>query len=166
MNKTSLHDTDGDGLIENSGFADQTYDAWPVKGPRYAFVTLFSPTVTSDLPFVRKAKLRSAHEPSGPQCNWVYAGFLDVFVRDSSYPVMEKSTMRITCLWQKKTVQWPHQGWNVHVWAPSPACFYRVSHFVLFNSWVSTHDTWSWTTKFRYIQRYISLHSSRYVHGV
>ena len=166
MNKTSLHDTDGDGLIENSGFADQTYDAWPVKGPRYAFVTLFSPTVTSDLPFVRKAKLRSAHEPSGPQCNWVYAGFLDIFVRDSSYPVMEKSTMRITCLWQKKTVQWPHQGWNVHVWAPSPARFYRVSHFVLFNSWVSTHDTWSWTAKFRYIQRYISLHSSRYVYGV
>ena len=78
MNKTILHDTDGDGLIENSGFADQTYDAWPVTGPRYAFVALFSPTVTSDLPFVRKAKLRSAHEPSGPQCNWVYAGFLDI----------------------------------------------------------------------------------------
>ena len=69
MNKTSLDDTDGDGLIENSGFADQTYDAWPVTGPRYAFVTLFSPTVTSDLPFVRKAKLKSAHKPSGPQCN-------------------------------------------------------------------------------------------------
>lgn len=33
MNKTILHDTDGDGLIENSGFADQTYDAWPVTGP-------------------------------------------------------------------------------------------------------------------------------------
>lgn len=44
MNKTSLDDTDGDGLIENSGFADQTYDAWPVTGPRYAFVALFSPT--------------------------------------------------------------------------------------------------------------------------
>ena len=28
------YDTDGDGLIENSGFADQTYDAWPVSGPR------------------------------------------------------------------------------------------------------------------------------------
>ncbi|XP_072849206.2 non-lysosomal glucosylceramidase [Pogona vitticeps] len=25
-------DTDGDGLIENSGFADQTYDAWVVRG--------------------------------------------------------------------------------------------------------------------------------------
>ena len=30
-----MYDTDGDGLIENSGFADQTYDAWPVTGPRY-----------------------------------------------------------------------------------------------------------------------------------
>lgn len=33
ISKTMLHDTDGDGLIENSGFADQTYDAWPVTGP-------------------------------------------------------------------------------------------------------------------------------------
>ncbi|XP_073242353.1 non-lysosomal glucosylceramidase-like isoform X1 [Porites lutea] len=33
MNKTMMYDTDGDGLIENSGFADQTYDAWPVTGP-------------------------------------------------------------------------------------------------------------------------------------
>lgn len=34
MNKTIVYDTDGDGLIENSGFADQTFDAWPVTGPR------------------------------------------------------------------------------------------------------------------------------------
>lgn len=27
-------DTDNDGLIENSGFADQTYDAWVVHGAR------------------------------------------------------------------------------------------------------------------------------------
>jgi non-lysosomal glucosylceramidase len=27
-------DLDGDGLIENSGYADQTYDAWTVTGPR------------------------------------------------------------------------------------------------------------------------------------
>lgn len=27
-------DKDGDGLIENSGFADQTYDAWVVTGAR------------------------------------------------------------------------------------------------------------------------------------
>ncbi|XP_068685354.1 non-lysosomal glucosylceramidase-like isoform X1 [Montipora capricornis] len=33
MSKTVIYDTDGDGLIENSGFADQTYDAWPVTGP-------------------------------------------------------------------------------------------------------------------------------------
>jgi non-lysosomal glucosylceramidase len=26
-------DRDGDGLIENDGFPDQTYDVWPVKGP-------------------------------------------------------------------------------------------------------------------------------------
>ena len=35
MIKTMEYDTDGDGLIENSGFADQTYDAWPVTGPRW-----------------------------------------------------------------------------------------------------------------------------------
>lgn len=28
-------DQDGDGLIENSGFADQTYDGWTVTGPRW-----------------------------------------------------------------------------------------------------------------------------------
>jgi len=27
-------DTDNDGLIENGGFADQTYDAWVVHGAR------------------------------------------------------------------------------------------------------------------------------------
>jgi non-lysosomal glucosylceramidase len=26
-------DRDGDGLIENSGFPDQTYDIWTVQGP-------------------------------------------------------------------------------------------------------------------------------------
>lgn len=29
-------DTDNDGLIENGGFADQTYDAWVVHGARWA----------------------------------------------------------------------------------------------------------------------------------
>jgi uncharacterized protein (DUF608 family) len=29
-------DKDGDGMIENEGFPDQTYDAWLVKGVRYA----------------------------------------------------------------------------------------------------------------------------------
>ncbi len=27
-------DKDGDGLIENSGYADQTYDGWKVTGPQ------------------------------------------------------------------------------------------------------------------------------------
>lgn len=27
-------DRDGDGLIENSGFADQTFDAWVMSGAR------------------------------------------------------------------------------------------------------------------------------------
>ena len=33
MKSTAKHDKDGDGLIENSGFPDQTYDIWSVKGP-------------------------------------------------------------------------------------------------------------------------------------
>lgn len=28
-------DSDGDGLIENSGFADQTYDVWVMTGSRF-----------------------------------------------------------------------------------------------------------------------------------
>jgi uncharacterized protein (DUF608 family) len=31
-------DTDGDGLVDNGGFADQTYDAWTVVGARYSFI--------------------------------------------------------------------------------------------------------------------------------
>ena len=27
------YDRDGDGLIENDGFPDQTYDIWTMKGP-------------------------------------------------------------------------------------------------------------------------------------
>ncbi|XP_046855881.1 non-lysosomal glucosylceramidase-like isoform X2 [Xenia sp. Carnegie-2017] len=33
MAKAVSQDSDGDGLIDNSGFADQTYDAWVVSGP-------------------------------------------------------------------------------------------------------------------------------------
>jgi uncharacterized protein (DUF608 family) len=29
-------DTDDDGLVDNGGFADQTYDAWTVVGARFA----------------------------------------------------------------------------------------------------------------------------------
>lgn len=34
LRKARAWDTDGDGLIENGGFPDQTYDAWVMKGPR------------------------------------------------------------------------------------------------------------------------------------
>ncbi|XP_045534468.1 non-lysosomal glucosylceramidase [Papilio machaon] len=33
LRKARAWDTDGDGLIENGGFPDQTYDAWVMKGP-------------------------------------------------------------------------------------------------------------------------------------
>lgn len=35
MEKAQTWDTDGDGMIENAGFPDQTYDTWTMKGPRY-----------------------------------------------------------------------------------------------------------------------------------
>ena len=41
MAKAVSQDSDGDGLIDNSGFADQTYDAWIVSGPRYYIVINF-----------------------------------------------------------------------------------------------------------------------------
>lgn len=40
MAKAVSQDSDGDGLIDNSGFADQTYDAWIVSGPRYHIYTV------------------------------------------------------------------------------------------------------------------------------
>lgn len=36
MEKSESWDKDGDGLIENSGFPDQTYDSWVMTGPRSA----------------------------------------------------------------------------------------------------------------------------------
>lgn len=33
-------DKDGDGLIENSGYADQTYDGWTVTGPRSVILSV------------------------------------------------------------------------------------------------------------------------------
>lgn len=35
VNHCLLWDTDNDGLIENGGFPDQTFDTWVMKGPRY-----------------------------------------------------------------------------------------------------------------------------------
>lgn len=34
-------DKDGDGLIENSGYADQTYDGWKVTGPRLGLMKIY-----------------------------------------------------------------------------------------------------------------------------
>ncbi len=35
MRKALEWDQDGDGVIENAGTADQTYDTWVMKGVRY-----------------------------------------------------------------------------------------------------------------------------------
>lgn len=35
MNYLKKQDTDGDGIVDNGGCADQTYDAWTVVGARY-----------------------------------------------------------------------------------------------------------------------------------
>lgn len=37
MKKSLEWDVDGDGLIENSGSADQTYDSWIMRGTRYVY---------------------------------------------------------------------------------------------------------------------------------
>ena len=42
MSTASGQDTDCDGLIDNSGFADQTFDCWVVTGARYV-LCLFYP---------------------------------------------------------------------------------------------------------------------------
>lgn len=36
-------DTDGDGIIDNGGFADQTYDAWCMEGARYELIMMYLP---------------------------------------------------------------------------------------------------------------------------
>lgn len=40
MDTSETWDRDGDGLIENTGSADQTYDTWVMEGPRYCFMLL------------------------------------------------------------------------------------------------------------------------------
>ena len=40
VEKAVSWDRNGDGLIENSGFADQTFDAWVMAGSRYVHGTL------------------------------------------------------------------------------------------------------------------------------
>ena len=42
MDSSLRWDTDGDGIIDNAGFADQTYDAWSVTGARYAQTSLLT----------------------------------------------------------------------------------------------------------------------------
>lgn len=41
MSTASGQDTDCDGLIDNSGFADQTFDCWVVTGARYLLYFIF-----------------------------------------------------------------------------------------------------------------------------
>ena len=42
-------DQDGDGMIENFGKADQTYDAWQMEGVRFACIIFLSIFVTTAL---------------------------------------------------------------------------------------------------------------------
>ena len=35
VESSKVWDTDGDGIIDNGGFADQTFDAWEMTGARY-----------------------------------------------------------------------------------------------------------------------------------
>ena len=35
LERSFKYDHDGDGLIENGGFPDQTYDIWTMTGPRF-----------------------------------------------------------------------------------------------------------------------------------
>lgn len=39
MSTATGQDSDCDGLIDNSGFADQTFDCWVVTGARYFTMT-------------------------------------------------------------------------------------------------------------------------------
>ena len=43
MERSLRWDTDNDGLIDNGGFADQTYDAWVMTGAR-SLLTRFTKT--------------------------------------------------------------------------------------------------------------------------
>ena len=47
MERSLQWDKDNDGLIENGGFADQTFDAWVVHGARYVgfFFNFYGPTL-------------------------------------------------------------------------------------------------------------------------
>ena len=45
MEASMKHDKDGDCLIENSGGADQTFDGWPVTGPRFVCLRVFATCV-------------------------------------------------------------------------------------------------------------------------
>lgn len=38
MDHSATFDEDGDGLIENSGAPDQTYDSWVMTGARLGFI--------------------------------------------------------------------------------------------------------------------------------
>ena len=38
MSTATGQDSDCDGLIDNSGFADQTFDCWVVTGARYFYL--------------------------------------------------------------------------------------------------------------------------------
>lgn len=37
VESSKVWDVDGDGIIDNGGYADQTFDAWVMKGARYSY---------------------------------------------------------------------------------------------------------------------------------
>lgn len=41
MDSSMNWDKDGDGIIENGGFPDQTYDTWVMEGIRYDSILIF-----------------------------------------------------------------------------------------------------------------------------
>lgn len=47
MRKSLAYDKDDDGLIENSGEPDETFDTWVMSGTRYVFVGYIRTNYTS-----------------------------------------------------------------------------------------------------------------------
>jgi non-lysosomal glucosylceramidase len=97
MSAVAKNDRDGDGLIENSGFPDQTYDIWSVSGPSAYTGGLWIAALAASLKManvVEEAALMKSEEGSGLALGGVASEgliALSAAVKATYTPMLEKA---------------------------------------------------------------------------
>ena len=136
-------DRDGDGMIENEDFPDQTYDVWRASGPSIYSGGLYLAGLQAGLRMAKKMdELKLADEyqqlfKSGAQVIKTSSGMVAIMI------TMPATAKYMTASWQ---IRWPGIGtaWHVAWGASSPltTCAVPFARYSIAMCWATKKAAW------------------------